>query len=246
MLKGMNVLLTGGNRGIGNAILELFAKNHANCWCMVRTVNTVFEQQIKDLEEAYGVWIEIVPTELRECDSVKKAFQTIRAEKRQIDILINNAAVNHRAPFLMTSREEMERIYAINFFAPIQLMQLVSKQMIRQRGGCIINICSASGMEHNIGNFSYASSKAALIWATQTASRELAAYHIRVNGVAPGVTDTEINKGNEQVIRSQILERMNIKRVARPEEIAQGVLFLVSEQAAFISGHILKIDGGRF
>lgn len=246
MLKGQNVIITGANRGIGNAIMRLFASNHANIWCLVRTCSDAFMEQANKLSEEYGIWMKAIMADLAKEEEVKAAVSTILRENVPIDILINNAGINHRGAFLMTSLQEMEQLFRINYFAPIQLIQLVAKKMIRQKRGNIVNIGSASGYEHNVGNFAYAGSKAALMWATQTISRELAPYHIRVNGVAPGVTDTEINAGNEERIKKEIIGKMNIPRKADPLEIAEGVLYLASEHSSFVSGHILRIDGGRF
>ncbi len=246
MLTGKNLLLTGANRGIGRAILELFAKNGANVWCLVRHVSESFAAQTKELSENCGVSIRLVQADLAEEEEVKRAFREINSERLPIDILINNAAENHKGSFLMTPISEMERLFRVNYFAPVQLMQLVSKNMIRHKGGVIINIGSVSGLEHNTGNLSYGSTKAALLWMTQTASRELAAYNIRVNAIAPGVTDTEINSGNEETIEKEVIPRMNIRGKGSPEEIAQCALFLASDASSFVSGQILRADGGRF
>lgn len=246
MLKGKNVIITGANRGIGNAILRLFARNHANAWCLVRQVEPSFEAQIKDLERKHGVWLRPVTVDLADRDSIREAMTAIVADKKDIDILVNNAGRNHRGTFLMTSIEEMEALYQVNYYAPLQLMQLVAKRMVRKRRGVIVNIGSVSGLEHNTGNFAYAATKTSLMWATRTLSRELAPYNIRVNGVAPGLTDTRINEGNEAVLNETVIPRMNIKRSGTPEEIAQAVLFMASDASSFVSGQILCVDGGRF
>ena len=242
MLTGKNVILTGCNRGIGNAVLRLFASEHANVWCLNRTVNETFEAQARELEAAFGVRIKPIRTDLGDRDSTEAAMAQIAAEKLPVDILVNN----RRGTFLMTPPEEADALFQVNFFAPIRLMQLAAKRMIRQKSGVIVNIGSASGLEHNTGNSFYGASKAALMWMTQTASRELAAYNIRVNAVAPGLTDTEMNRGNEETIRTDVLPRMNIRRCGTPEEIAKTVLFLASDASSFISGQILRADGGRF
>ena len=246
MLTGKNIILTGANRGIGLAILKVFAENHGNVWCLVRSMNDEFLSTLKKLEEQYSVRLDAISCDLSDESSIKEAFRLISTSGEKVDILINNAAQNHRGAFLMTSLSDMRKLYQTNYFAPLQLMQLSAKQMIRNRAGVIINIGSASGFEHNTGNFSYAATKASLMWATQTLSRELAPYGIRVNGVAPGVTDTEINRGNETVLEESVLTRMNIKRYGSPEEIASAVLFLATEQSSFVSGQILRVDGGRF
>lgn len=246
MLTGKNAIITGANRGIGNAVLRLFAANHANAWCLVRRVDESFQSQIDALQRDFGVWIRPVIADLADRDSIREAMAGIVAEKKDIDILINNAGRNHRGTFLMTPLEEMDALYQVNYYAPIQLMQLAAKRMVRRRRGVIVNIGSASGLEHNTGNFSYAVTKASLMWATQTLSRELAPYNIRVNGVAPGLTDTRINEGNEAVLNETVIPRMNIKRSGTPDEIAQAVLFLASDASSFVSGQILRVDGGRF
>ena len=246
MLTGKNAIITGANRGIGNAVLRLFAANHANVWCLVRRVDEDFQAQIHALQEEFGVWIRPVAVDLMVRDSIHGAMSEIAAEKKDIDILINNAGINHRGAFLMTSIQEMEALFQVNYYAPIQLMQLAAKRMVRKRRGVIVNIGSVSGLEHNTGNFSYGVTKASLMWATQTLSRELAPYNIRVNGVAPGLTDTRINEGNEAVLNETVIPRMNIKRSGTPDEIAQAVLFLASDASSFVSGQILRVDGGRF
>lgn len=246
MLDNINIVLTGANRGIGNAILCKLAQNHANIWCLVRTKDKNFARQVDELMCSYHIWIKIIIVDLASEDSIKKAVKSVSADKKTIDVLINNAGINYRGTFMMTSRNTMEQLYAVNYFSAIQLIQLFAKRMIPQKRGNIVNITSASGFENNSGNFAYASTKAALNWATQTISRELAPYNIRVNGIAPGVTHTDINVGNEQTIKETVLPRMNIKREGRAEEIADGVLFLLSDASSFISGQIIRIDGGRF
>lgn len=246
MLCQKNIILTGANRGIGNAILRKLVENHANVWCLVRTKNEDFVRQTCELMEAYHVWIKIVPVNLELKESIREAMKTVVADKKKIDALINCAGVNYQGSFMMTTEETMKRLYEVNYFACIQLIKTVAKRMILQKEGNIINVTSASGFEHNVGTFAYGVTKAAMNWATLTISRELAPYNIKVNAVAPGVTDTEINNNNEENIEKNVIPRMNIARKGRPEEIADGVLFLLSDAASFISGQIIRIDGGRF
>ena len=247
MLSGKNVIITGARRGIGRATLELLAMNHANCWCIMRRADEEILNTLETLSEEYGVWLRAVEADLSDPESINKACSAIGADHEKVDILINDAGVNHRETFLMTSQEEMQRIWQVNYFAPLQLMKWAAKKMIRQKGGTIINVGSVSGFEHNTGNFTYGATKSAIMWATQTLSRELAPYGIRVNGVAPGLTNTQINAGNEANLEQTVLPRMNVKRYGLPEEIAEGILFLADEKrSSFISGQILRVDGGRF
>lgn len=246
MLENKNVILTGANSGIGNAILCKLAENHANVWCLIRTVEDDFLKQIEEFQNAYGIWIKVVIVDLESENSIQNAVRSVVKDRKKIDVLINNAGMNYWGTFLMTKRAIMEKLYAVNYFAAIQLTQAFAKRMIPGSGGNIINITSASGFENNVGNFAYASTKAAMNWATQTMSRELAPYNIRVNGIAPGVIHTDMNHGNEDTIQKSVFPRMNIKREGLAEEIADGVLFLLSKKSSFISGQIIRIDGGRF
>lgn len=246
MLCHKNIILTGANRGIGNAILCKLAENHANIWCLVRTRKEDFVRQTYELMETYQVWIRLVSVDLESEESIREAVQSVSKDKERIDGLVNCAGAYFQNTFLMTTEKMLKRLYEVNYFAGIWLMQAVAKKMIPQKEGNIINITSASGFEHNVGTFAYGATKAAMNWATLTISRELAPYHIRVNAVAPGITHTELNLGNEETIAKNVIPRMNIKREGRPEEIADGVIFLLSKEASFISGQIIRIDGGRF
>lgn len=246
MLYQKNIILTGANRGIGNAILCKLAQNHANVWCFVRTCREEFIGQIEVLMDTYHVWIKIIEVDLESEDSIREAMCLAAADKKRMDALINCAGAYFQNTFLMTTETMLKRLYEVNYFAGIQLIQAVARKMIPQKEGNIINITSASGFEHNIGTFAYGATKAAMNWATLTISRELAPYNIRVNAVAPGITHTELNEGNDKTIEANVIPRMNIKREAKPEEIAEGVLFLLSDKASFISGQVIRIDGGRF
>lgn len=246
MLKNKNVIITGANRGIGNAIMNTFALNHASLWCLDLKFDDAFHSQAQRLCEECGIRIKPMAVDLSDRNAIKETISAITSEGLPIDILVNNAGINYRGTFLTTPISEMEKLFQINYYAPVQLMQSVSKKMIQRRQGIIINIGSVSGLEHNTGNSAYAVTKASLMWLTQTVSRELAPYGIRVNGIAPGLTDTMINAGNEAVLNDTVLPRMNIKRSGKPEEIAQTALFLASDMSSFISGQIIRVDGGRF
>ena len=244
MDKVKNAVLTGASKGIGKKILEKLTLEKINVWCLCRTWSEEFSEYIEKLEKENGVWIKHVFCDLSSEDSIRTAASTVLLDKNAIDYLINCAGINYRNSFLMTSAEDMKNVFQVNYYSPIRLIQLLSKNMIRNGGGKIINISSASGFEHNVGTFAYGASKNALNWATETMSRELAPFGIVVNGVAPGITDTDINKGNEVEIE-KVISNMNIHRKANPDEIANIVMFLLSDKASYISGHIIRVDGGR-
>ena len=146
---------------------------------------------------------------------------------------------------MMTPLKTLREVYQVNVFAQVQMMQLAGRQMMRQKRGCVINICSAGGIEAEPGYLAYGSSKAALAWITRMAAKEWGAYGIRVNGIAPGLIDTDMGAYKPDGEREKMLKRMSIQRAGRPEEVASAALYIASDQAAFMTGHILVLDGGR-
>ena len=124
-------------------------------------------------------------------------------------------------------------------------MQLVARQMMKQKSGCIINMCSVGGIETSPGYLAYGSSKAALIWITKSVSKELGGYGIRVNGIAPGLVDTDMGNYKSKDELQKVIDRMSIKRMGKVEEIAKAALYIASDDAAYMTGHIMIVDGGR-
>lgn len=244
-LRGKNAILTGSNRGIGKATLEALAQNGVNVWACARQENPEFVAHIKELEEKYQVWIKPVYFDLTEEASIQQGIQTIIKEKKAIDILINNAGIPFGGLFQMTPMKKLKEVFEVNYFSQIYIMQLVSRYMMRQKKGSIINLASVGGIEVNEGYLAYGSSKAALIWATKCLAKEMGPYHIRVNAVAPGLTQTNMGNYKSEEELEKVVERTALRRMAEPEEIAQAILYLASDDASFVTGHVLRIDGGR-
>lgn len=244
-LRGKNAILTGSNRGIGKATLEALAQNGVNVWACARRENSEFESHLNELEEKYQIWIKPIYFDLADETSIQQGIKKILKEKNTVDILINNAGIPFGGLFQMTSMSKLKEVFEINYFSQIYIMQLVSRYMMRQKQGSIINMASVGGIEVNEGYLAYGSSKAALIWATKCLAKEMGPYHIRVNAVAPGLTQTNMGNYKSQEELEKVINRTALRRMAEPEEIAQAILYLASEQSAFVTGHILRIDGGR-
>ena len=245
MLTNKNAIITGSNRGLGKVMVEQFAKNGANIYACARSQNDEFEKQLNNLAQKYQVWIKPIYFDLSDEIAIKEGFKQIYSNKQSIDILVNNAGMPYGGLLAMTPMAKLKEVFEVNYFSQIYLMQLVSKVMMKQKSGNIINIASVGGIETNAGYLAYGSSKAALIWATKSISKELAPYDIRVNAVAPGLAKTEmgIYKNEEELAKT--INRTSMQRMAEPIEIANAVLFLASEDSSFITGHILSVDGGR-
>lgn len=241
----MNAVITGANRGIGNAMLHAFAREEYDIWACARAHSVEFETELEALSAQYGVRITPVYFDLADENARKNGVKQILSEKRPVDVLINNAGVGHGGTLMTTSAEKLREVYEINVVAQVQLMQLFSRAMIRQKSGCIINLCSVGGIEVGKGYIAYGSSKAAMVWLTKAAAKELGEFGIRVNGIAPGLTDTDMGHYKSEEEIQKVFDRSVIKRFGRPEEIAKGAVYLASADAAFITGQILVIDGGR-
>ena len=245
LLKGKTAVLTGCNRGIGKATLEVFAKNGANIWACVRQLNDDFIDHVTSVAEECDVTINPVPFDLEDEEQVKEGIKIIRSAKEPIEILVNNAGVIFTALFQMTPINKMREVFEINYFSQMLLTQSISKIMTRQKRGSIINISSSAAIEGNEGRTAYASSKAALITSTKVMAKELAMYNIRVNAIAPGLTETDMMRSStHKEALDNTLKRISMGRVGNPEEIANVVLFLSSEFSTYMTGQVLRVDGG--
>jgi 3-oxoacyl-[acyl-carrier protein] reductase len=244
LLRGKVALITGSNRGIGKSIMENFAQNGANLWACARKESAEFNLLLDDLRRRYGVQIKPLYFDLTEETAIKEKLYTLVAKRERIDILVNNAGVAHGAFFQMTTIKKMREIFEINFFSQMLVTQCIAKIMIKQERGNIINVASIAGLNIDLGYTTYGSSKAALIFATKTLAKELADYNIRVNAIAPGLTETEMAGLMETKSKTKMIENSAMKRLARPQEIAKVALFLASDLSTFVNGEIIRVDGG--
>jgi len=244
LLKNKNALVTGSNRGIGKEIIKVFAENGASIWACARKKNKSFSDNIKNLAKVHSVVIKPLYFDINNISEVKKAFNEIYKEKKTIDILVNNAGVSHAGLFQMTSLEKIKEIFNTNFIAQVSIIQFASKFLIRQKKGVIVNLTSVVGIDGYTGNVAYGSSKAAFINFTKTLVKELSQFGIRVNGVAPGMTQTSMADEFGKNTREIMLKENPLKRLAEPREIANVVLFLSSELSSYVNGQIIRVDGG--
>ncbi|MEO8173148.1 MAG: SDR family oxidoreductase, partial [Sediminibacterium sp.] len=157
---------------------------------------------------------------------------------------VNNAGVAHGGFFHMTPMHKIREVFEINFFSQVLVTQYITKIMLKQKSGSIINLSSIAGIDAHPGYIAYGSSKAALIYATKNMAKELASSNIRVNAVAPGLTETEMANQMEAKARENMIKHSAMNRLATPQEIANTVLFLASSQSEFITGQVIRVDGG--
>ena len=245
LLKNKTAVITGCNRGIGKSILEEFSKNGANIFACVRKLDNQFISRIKELKKEHKNEIFPIEIDLSDEDSVKVGAKKILSHELKLDILINNAGSIFSSVFQMTSKSKYKELFEINFHSQILFTQFMIKPMIKNKNGNIIFISSSSGIDGNEGRSAYVSTKAAIIGQSKVLSREVGRYNIKVNTIAPGLTNTEMMKINtpEKVIEEEIA-KLSLKRIAEPKEIANVALFLSSSLSDYITGQVIRVDGG--
>ncbi len=245
MFKNKNVFVTGTNKGIGKEILTQFAIKGANVFAHARKETPDFLLFIEELRKEHQANITPVFFDMTDSVKMKEEIQKLYKNKNYIDILVNNAGVAHGAFFQMTSVSQIKEVFDINFFSHMELTQLILKRMTQRENASIVNISSISGIDLKEGNCAYGTSKAAMIAWTKVLSKELARYKIRVNAIAPGLTDTQMATMMENKAGAEMTNSSLMKRLGTPKEIAEVVLFLSSDNSSFINGQIIRADGGE-
>lgn len=245
LLRGKNAVITGARTGIGRAIVERFAQEGANIWAVVHREDVEWLSAMDTLATGCGVWIKPVYIDLSDEGQIKQGMQSIIKEKMPIDVLVNAAGVlSPKRLFTMTSLADIRQLMEVNFFAAVQLSQLASRAMMRQKSGSIVHISSVSAWAEDSAQLEYAVSKAAINCATKKMAAELGAYGIRVNAVAPGLIETKmLAEANEDAVE-QLKNGTYMKHIGKPENVASMVAYLANDEANYVTGQIIRVDGG--
>lgn len=244
LLEGKNAIVTGTARGIGHKIIEVFAANGANVWACARKQTPEMDAYCKDLSEKYSVEVKPVYFELTDRNAMKDAFKSIMAEKKPIDVLVNNAGITYNALFQMSNEDKIKESFDINFISPYLFSQYVIKLMLRAGQGSVVNISSTAAIDGNSGRSIYGATKASVWCASKSMAEELGPKGIRVNCIAPGITQTDmLNSMTEEVINETVMAT-DSQRAGEPVDIANAALFLASDLSSYITGQILRVDGG--
>ena len=245
LLSSKTSIITGCNKGIGKSILEEFSKNGANIFACTKILNTEFHSLTSEIEKKYNNKIIPIEIDLTDEESVKEGAKKIISYDTKIDILINNAASIFSSVFQMTSIKQYKELFNINFHSQVLLTQFMIKSMIKNKNGNIVFISSSAAIDGNEGRSAYVSTKAAIIGQAKVLSRELGKYNIKVNTIAPGLTNTEMMKKNTSVKTvDDMVTNISLNRIADPKEIANVALFLSSNLSDYITGQVIRVDGG--
>lgn len=244
LLENKTAVVTGCNRGIGKAILTRFAENGANVIAVVRKESETFSQYCDELEKKNDVKIHAVYADFSSEDEVNNAVKEIRKLKLPIDILVNNIGIANPLNILtMTKMEPIHQAFQVNLFSALLLTQGIAKLMMRQKSGSVVFISSSAAFDGG-SNIEYCASKGAINGAVKRLAIELGAFGIRVNAVAPGLTSTDMGNSMSEEDEAIALSMNVMKRKGDVTEIADSVLFLASDMASFVTGQILRVDGG--
>lgn len=242
MLNNKICLVTGAGRGIGQAIASRFAMDGAVVYANDYRAGSV-EDWLGELPEDVRENVRPIYFDITKPDEIKQGVMKVKSEQGRIDVLVNNAGVAHNERIGMISRAHVEQMLQVNVMAVIELIQLVSRLMMRQQGGSIINISSMVGVMGDKGQMAYSGTKGAVIAMTKSAAKELAPYHIRVNSVAPGLTNTAMFRETEEKFLEERISHIGMKRLCEPEDIANACAFLASDRSSYITGQIIGVDG---
>lgn len=244
ILEGKNVIITGTARGMGRAMLDVFAANGASLWAHARTAAPEFLDTCRALSGQYGVEIRPLCFDLTDYAAMKAAVKEIMRSKIPVDGLVNNAGITNNTLFLMTSEAVVREQLEVNFFAPYLFTQYIAKLMLRNHRGSIVNTSSSAGQDGNAGKSAYGASKAALIAMTKSIAEEMGKDGIRANCIAPGITETSMLSTMPDYVIEELKSTVALRRAGQPEDIANVAAFLVSDLSSYVTGQVFRVDGG--
>jgi 3-oxoacyl-[acyl-carrier protein] reductase len=241
-LKDKVAIITGAGRGIGKEIAKTFAQ--AGAKVVLADVAVDFLAQTQAELQSLGAELLTVAVDVTKTEQVENLVNKTLDKFKRIDILINNAGITRDALLVRMKEEDWDAVLNINLKGAFLCSRAVAKVMMRQTSGSIVNIASIIGQIGNIGQANYAASKAGIIGLTKTSARELALRGIRVNAIAPGFIATEMTAKLPPEIKDKMLAQIPLGRFGQPEDVAKLALFLSSQEAAYITGQVIRIDGG--
>ena len=245
MLKEQVAVITGAGRGIGAEIAKALAKNHANIAIVDYSEKNAVRDTIAEIE-SLGVKVKYYQCDVSNYEKTKEVVDSVAKEFGKIDILVNNAGVTADKILLRMEEADWDRVLDINLKGSFNMTKHATVHMMRKKYGRIVNISSVVALMGNVGQANYVASKAGLIGLTKTVAKEFGGKNITVNAIAPGYIKTAMTDALSEDVRNSMLKMVPLGYLGEVKDIANAVLFLVSESARYITGVTLKVDGGMY
>lgn len=245
MLEQKVAVVTGASRGIGRAIAKKLAEDGMFVVINYRGNKEKAESVKQEILENQGM-AEIYACDVSDYDACETFFKTVVQTYGRIDVLVNNAGITRDGLLMKMTEEDYDAVLQTNLKGPFHGIRFVSRQMLKQRSGRIINISSVSGILGNAGQANYCASKAGIVGLTKSAARELASRNITVNAVAPGFIDTDMTKVLPDKVKEEMMAQIPAKKFGTVEDIANAVEFLAKEESSYITGQVLHVNGGMY
>lgn len=243
MLKGKTAVVTGASRGIGRAIAVKLARLGANVVVNYRNSVEAVQEVVKEIE-ALGAKALAVQCDISSYSDAENMMKKCIEEFGSLDILVNNAGITKDGLLMRMKEEDFDSVIDINLKGAFNCTRHVSAIMLKQRSGRIINISSVSGLTGNAGQVNYSSAKAGILGMTKAVAKELASRGVTCNAVAPGYIQTDMTDVLSDKVKDTIMNTIPLKKLGNPEDVANAVAFLASEEASYITGQIINVDGG--
>ena len=236
-------IVTGGSRGIGRAVAVRLAKDGMNLVINYRG-NSAAAEETERLCRELGAEVLLVQGDVSRAEDCEKLAAQAKGAFGRVDVLVNNAGITRDGLLARMTEEDFRAVLDVNLVGPWNMMKAVNRIMMKQRYGRIVNLSSVTGLMGNMGQTNYAAAKAGILGMTKSYAREVAGRGITVNAVAPGFIDTDMTEAMPEGAKDKIITGIPMGRTGKPEDVAEAVAFLASEQAGYIPGEVLRVDGG--